>query len=127
MKDDRSDGRPAVDERWNRVFEALSARPRRRIITSLLDVPRERRVPLPDALQPSSLSMDRETLRTELRHRHLPKLADAGYVRWDADRLAVQRGPEFAEVAVVWETITASTDRYPPELVDGCPVLEDSF
>lgn len=127
MRDDRPDGRLSVDERWNRVFEVLSARPRRRVVASLVNVPKERRVPLPDALQPASLTVDRETLHVELRHCHLPMLADAGYVRWDADRLTVQRGPEFREVAAVWETLTSSTDQFPPDLVDGCPVLEGSF
>jgi len=127
MTTDRRRGRISVDERWDRVFEALSARPRRRVVSALVDVPDERRVPLPDAIQPATLDRDRERLRVELRHRHLPMLADADYVRWDADRLTVQPGPEFAEVGAVWETLVDSTDRLPPELVDGCPVLEGTF
>ena len=127
MTTDRPGGRVSVDERWNRVFEALSARPRRRVVSALADVPDERRVPLPDAIQPASMDRDRETLRVELRHQHLPMLADAGYVRWDANRLTVQPGPEFAEVGAVWETLVDSTDRLPAELTDGCPVLEGTF
>lgn len=127
MMGDRPGDEPSVHERWNRAFEALSARPRRRVVASLVDVPAERRVPLPDAIQPSTLAMDREQLRLELRHYHLPVLADAGYVLWDPDRLTVQRGPQFAEVATFWTTLVDSTDRFPPELVEGCPVLEGSL
>ena len=127
MTTDRRRGRISIDERWDRVFEALSARPRRRVVSALVDVPDERRVLLPDAIQPATLDRDRERLRVELRHRHLPMLADAGYVRWDEKRLTVQCGPEFAEVGAVWERLVDSTDQLPPELVDGCPVLEGTF
>ena len=37
-------------------------------------------------------------LHTAMRHRHLPKLRDAGYVRWNPEGDVVLRGPKFGEL-----------------------------
>lgn len=110
--------------RWDQLFEVLSAEPRREIVNSLLDEPRERRLPLPEAAVSPNQSVDHETLAIELRHHHLPKLADAGYVRWEEDPFCVQRGPYFDEPALIVETVTESMDEIPDSLMDDCKVLQ---
>lgn len=111
-------------DRWNQLFEVLSAEPRREILISLADAPRERRLPLPEAAKSPNQSMDSETLATRLRHHHLPKLADAGYVRWEADPFCVQRGPDFEEPQFILENVLESPDEVPHSLVNNCKILQ---
>ncbi|KPN29394.1 hypothetical protein SY89_00107 [Halolamina pelagica] len=112
-------------ERWDELYEALSAEPRRMIISSLLDEPRGRRLPLPDAAESPNQPMDVETLSTLLRHHHLPMLARAGYVRWDDDPFVVQRGPRFEEPAFIIELVTDSIDDLPTPLINNCKIFKD--
>ena len=86
---------------WDRVMHALSAGPRRQLIVALLDAPPERQLPLPDTALVPAVSQDPSSFSIELRHSHLPHLADAGYIRWSDDPFAVQRGPRFDEPAAV--------------------------
>lgn len=111
-------------ERWNQLFDALSAEPRREIIKSLIDVPQERRLPLPEAAESPNQSMDSETLEIELRHHHLPKLAEGGYVRWEGEPFCVQRGPNFAEPAFIVENVLESVDEIPQPLVNNCKIIQ---
>nr|WP_233510394.1 MULTISPECIES: hypothetical protein [unclassified Haloferax] len=41
---------------------------------------------------------NRDRLKVELFHIHLPKLADAGFVEWNRHRGSVARGPRFDEI-----------------------------
>lgn len=125
--DSRLSGDPEWAERWNELFEALSAEPRREIIISLLEEPRERRLPLPEAAESPNQSMDSETLAVHLRHQHLPKLAEAGYVRWESDPLRVQRGPNFDEPAFIVENVLDSMDEIPESLIDNCKIIQEAI
>ncbi|WP_435062449.1 DUF7344 domain-containing protein [Halobaculum sp. EA56] len=112
-------------ERWDRMFHALSAEPRRAIVISLSEAPAERRLPLPDAAETPNQAMDSETLSNQLRHHHLPLLADAGYVRWSSEPFCVQRGPAFDEAAFITEKVLESVEEIPQSLLDNCRVLPD--
>lgn len=112
-------------ETWDQLYDALAAQPRRMIIFSLLKEPDEQRLPLPDAAQSSSQPVDSEDFCVQLRHRHLPKLADAGYIRWQSDPFCVQRGPHFQEPALVVGKITEASDGYPQRLRNECVVVGD--
>lgn len=68
--------------------------------------------------------MDSETLILQLRHEHLPKLADAGYIRWTDDPFCVQRGPNFEEPALFVEAMLGSIDEIPPSLVNNCETIQ---
>lgn len=112
-------------ERWNRLYEALSAEPRRMIIYSLLDEPQERRLPLPDAAESPNQPRDTKTLSIQLRHHHLPLLAEAGYVRWEHEPFVVQRGPQFEEPACIIGLVTDSIDELPASLIRNCKIFQD--
>lgn len=112
-------------ERWDQLYEALSAEPRRMIISSLLDEPEERRLPLPAAAESPNQPRDAETLCIQLRHHHLPLLADAGYVRWEPDPFVVQRGPRFEEPACIIGLVTDSIDELPRSLINNCKIFQD--
>jgi hypothetical protein len=110
--------------RWDRVFRALSAEPRRQIVAALLEAPPERDLPLPEAANPPYLRTDPETLYLELRHCHLPLLAESGFVRWKEEPPCVSRGEAFEEVAVVVEALYDDVEAIPDQLREGCQRLE---
>jgi hypothetical protein len=95
------------------------------IIFSLLDEPNERRLPLPDAAESPNQSVDSETLAIQLRHHHLPKLAEPGYVRWEDVPFYVQPGPNFDEPTLVVGKIAESADDIPESLVNNCRFLRE--
>ena len=117
-------GKQAI-ERWNQVFDAISAESRRQLVVSLLDHPPEASVPLPEsAINPNFLP-DPEKFRRELLHHHLPKLADMEFVEWDTDPFVASRGPRFDEVAVVFGALHSFATDIPDPLVVGCQRLEE--
>ncbi len=113
-----------VAHRWDRVFDALSAEPRRQIVDALMDVPDGGWVQLPDAAATPAVETDPETLRVELQHHHLPLLADGGYVEWERTPFSATRGPRFDEVRIVLEGVYANATDVPDRLVVGCRTLE---
>jgi hypothetical protein len=110
--------------RWNRVFDAVSAEPRRQLIVSLVDAEPSETVPLPESAINPNVPVDPETLRVELRHNHLPRLAEEGFVEWGTDPLRASQGARFDEVAVVFETLHGASAELPDSLVIGCQRLE---
>ncbi|WP_247731037.1 hypothetical protein [Halovivax limisalsi] len=116
-----------VSERWNAVFEALSSEPRRQLIVSLLDAEANEPVPLPESAVMSNVPPDPETLRLELHHVHLPMLAELGFITWETDPLVAARGPQFDEVAVVFEAFHEVASSIPESLVVGCRRLEEEM
>lgn len=110
--------------RWDRVFTALSAEPRRQIVDELMTVPAGESIPLPDAAANSNASTDPDRLRLGLRHRHLPLLEEAGLVEWETDPFRAYRGRDFEAVSVVLESLYENAERIPDRLVSGCRRLE---
>ncbi len=125
MKVERSTGPGEMIERWDGVFGALAAEPRRQIVLSLSEAPPDRRLSLPQAANPPYMLRDPEPLAVELRHTHLPVLTDEELIVWDADPFQVGRGSRFDEVATVMEAVWDRADRIPDALVEGCQRLEE--
>lgn len=110
--------------RWDQVFEALSAEPRRQIVRELLDVSPNESVSLPDAAINPNLDVDRDQLRLSLHHHHLPVLECYEYVEWSPEPFRVTRGTNFDEVATVIDSLYQNAHDIPDPLVDGCQSLE---
>lgn len=115
---------PNLGDRWDQLLVTLAADPRREIIRSLLSAPRESRLPLPQTAETANQSVDSETLILQLRHQHLPKLANAGFICWTDDPFCVQRGPNFEESAFLIEAILESIDQIPLSLVNNCETIQ---
>lgn len=111
-------------ERWDRVFAVIAAEPRREIIRSLMDEPHGRRLPLPDAAESPNQSTGTKRFALQLRHHHLPKLADMGYIHWENDPFSVQRGPNFEEPAFFIKSVLESKDEIPSSLINNCKILQ---
>jgi len=100
----------------NRVFDTLRHPHRRCVLTALAEAnPRQGDDFATDEL--STGDEDPEQFRTELYHRHLPLLEEAGYVDWDWEADTFRRGPSFEEVAPLVELLRDN----PGELPDGWP------
>jgi len=110
-------------EKWDQLYEALAAQPRRMIIFSLLKEPEDKWLPLPDAASSPMQPMDSPEPCIHLRHHHLPKLAEAGYIRWKSDPFRVQRGPHFEEPGFVVSKLIESDREYPERLRNECVVI----
>ncbi|MFP8889734.1 hypothetical protein ACLI4U_08175 [Natrialbaceae archaeon A-CW2] len=93
-------------DRWDRVFEALAATPRRHLVASLTRAEPSTAVELPDAALPPNYSGDEHSFRIALEHRHLPKLADCAYIEWERDPFQTWRGHRFDEIAHVLGVLT---------------------
>lgn len=114
-----------VVDRWDDVFEALSAEPRRQLVVSLLDAPPDATVALPGAATNPRLDIDREHLATALYHRHLPLLEAHSFVEWTADPLAARPGRRFDEVGAVFDALHGVARDLPASLTVGCERLEN--
>ncbi|ELY63545.1 hypothetical protein CYV19_00430 [Natronobacterium gregoryi SP2] len=113
-----------VTEKWDDVFEAMAAEPRRQLIASLHDVPPDESVSLPESAVNPNVPVNSDQLRQELYHWHLPLLADQGFVDWDPDSLIASRGPNFDDVGTVFDVVHSTADQLPDSLVVGCQRLE---
>lgn len=124
MSEVRFENAKSVIQRWDRIFTALSAEPRRQLVVSLRDAPPEGTVSLPESAVNPNAPVDARTLRRELHHQHLPLLADMEVIEWRRDPLEAARGPQFEQVAVVFEALHTNARDLPDELVVGCQRLE---
>ncbi|WP_083909399.1 hypothetical protein [Natronococcus amylolyticus] len=113
-----------VIQKWDNVFKAVSAEPRRQLIVTLLDSPSDQAVPLPESAINPNVPANPEILKQELYHSHLPMLADLGFIKWETEPLVASRGPQFDEVAVVFEVLQSAAAEIPDSLVVGCQRLE---
>ena len=90
---------------------ALEDDRRRRLIEELVDRDGEESVSAIDAVRNGE--EDREALRIELFHKHLPLLERSDVVEWDRESLDVRRGSDFDQVRTVLATIDGHADGLP--------------
>jgi hypothetical protein len=115
------------------LFTLLAARPRRRVLVSLLDAG-EGSVPTADvtltrgaAARSSTAGRVESAVGSELdaavgvpesmRHVHLPKLDESDLVEWDDDAGTVARGPRFAEAEPFLRLLVRNQHELPGHLV----------
>ena len=81
--------RPPLDEQ----LEAVAHVERRRLLIALLE-----ESPLTNVPDESEDDAETRTRRIGMRHNHLPRLDDYGFVQWDQGNGLVARGPEFETI-----------------------------
>ena len=110
-------------ESVDRAFEALANPHRRQLLFALVTANPQ----ADDGLDPLNLLAEEASegpsvSRAGLRHVHLPKLADMGFVEWDRDAGDVSKGPDWDELAPVLQALSDSGDerseRWLPDLTD---------
>lgn len=101
----------------DQLFDALSRPERRQILLHLSDVgPRDDDQLTVDELVAADHNHDPDRLQRKLHHNHLPKLDDAGYVRWTPDTRTIRRGPRFDAIEPVLSLLYDHRDDLPDEL-----------
>ncbi|WP_435349270.1 helix-turn-helix domain-containing protein [Haloarchaeobius sp. HRN-SO-5] len=105
-----------TDRSLDRAFDALSHPTQRRILMLLSE--RNPRDEVEFSFEDIATEEDDlELFTSELYHAHLPKLAEEGYIEWDADARTVRRGWNFDEIAPLLHLLHEHQD----ELPDGWP------
>lgn len=96
----------------DRLFDALRHPYRRRILMLVNEHnPRDE-----DEFSVGELETEDDAVAltaVELYHAHLPKLAEAGYIEWDADTQTIRRGPNFDEIAPLLQLMADHEDELP--------------
>lgn len=84
---------------------------RRRLLVTLLDdTPEDTPIKITDRAGGGGTAD-----RIQLHHVHLPKLADAGYIRWDQEDHIVQQGPQFDAIEPLLTLLCDHADELPDE------------
>lgn len=111
-----SSGEPSERLALGEVLEILADIYRRRVLVELLDHnPLDDDVRLPeDAIIEDD---DLATLRTQMRHVHLPKLEDEGLVEWDREANVLRKGPRFEEIRPLLKLMADHADELPDDWV----------
>jgi hypothetical protein len=94
----------------DRIFDALCERHRRLILLTLHQT---------GSADISELRLrgndDPDITEIHLRHSHLPKLEDIGYVEWDEETDTISKGPRFSEIEPLLELIENHADELPDD------------
>jgi len=90
----------------NRVFDILSKTPRRQALFAI-------REGIVDNDADLLMRSSRKEEEIRLRHNHLPKLEQAGYIEWDQDTGSISEGPNFDEIKPMLELLETHADELP--------------
>ncbi|WP_205628434.1 DUF7344 domain-containing protein [Haloprofundus marisrubri] len=102
---------PAMDT----MLDILANRYRRRVLVALLDhnPQDDDETQIPDDAAPDD--EDPEELLLQMRHVHLPKLEEAGFIEWDQETNSVTKGPQFEEIRPLLELMANHGDELPDD------------
>jgi hypothetical protein len=95
------------------TLDVLANKYRRRVLVALLehnpqdDDDRQ----IPDDVHLESEDLDQLLIR--MRHTHLPKLEESGFIEWDQERNIVRKGPQFEEIQPLLELMENHADELP--------------
>lgn len=96
---------------WATLFECLRAKPRRRLLTRLTAYQPGETVHFTD-VRANEAAPD-TPVHAEYVHLHLPKLAAAGYIRWDEQSHEISQGPRFPEIEPFIEFVQTHSEQLP--------------
>ena len=105
----------------SQAFEALANSYRRQLLLALFDAnPQDDDDfdPL-DLLAEGETTDDLATTRLKLKHSHLPKLADMGFIEWDYELGELSKGPNWKEIAPLLRLMHEHRDVLPDEWLSG--------
>lgn len=96
----------------DRQLDAVKDDTRRRLLCSLEGVSPTQQA---SAVETTAFATDQQLL---LRHVHLPKLQQAGYVDWDPETGHVRRGPQFEDIQPLLRLLMDYEASNPEHLVE---------
>lgn len=96
--------------RFDDQLDAIAHVQRRKVLVALLeDNPR---ADSPGAIGDTVAAVDRPV---SMRHVHLPKLEDLGFIDWDRRTHEVRQGPRFDEIEPLLDVLVANQDELPAD------------
>lgn len=95
------------------VLQVLANKHRRQLLAALLDQRRQEVVQISESVEGDAEQWS--NLQVKMRHHHLPRLEDAGYIRWKKQQRVVVRGPAFDEVKPILELFDENAEELPVE------------
>ena len=93
------------------VLDALRDKHRRRLLVALLEHNPQEEVTIPEGVDMGEA--DRELVKAQMYHTHLPRLDELGIIRWNRDENEVVKGPNFEEMRPLLELINDHADELP--------------
>ncbi|WP_435157581.1 DUF7344 domain-containing protein [Haladaptatus sp. DFWS20] len=111
MKDQYIASQPSLDN----LLDVLSDTYRRRLLIALLEHnPQDDEDPqIPNDVKSDDEAL--ESLKLQMRHSHLPKLEDTGFIEWDQHTNTVRKGPRFEEIRPILELMHNHADELPSD------------
>lgn len=104
---DALEARSVSSEEIDSMMDALSNRVRRIILVTLVG----------DTPEVSIAALERqihhENARIRLYHKHLPRLANAGWINWDDDSGTISKGPKFSTVEPLVQLLKEYNTDFP--------------
>jgi hypothetical protein len=98
---------------FGEMVDALADVQRRKLLVALLEHnPQDDR---PVVIEDSESGSDAVSRLMLMKHTHLPKLVDYGFIEWDEDTHAVMKGPKFEEIRPLLELLENHQDELPPD------------
>jgi len=95
------------------VLDALGDVQRRKLLVRLLD--HNPQDDTPAVVADSEQDRDAMGRLVSMRHVHLPKLEEYGFVEWDQKTHEVRKGPNFEEIRPLLELLAAHPDELPDD------------
>jgi hypothetical protein len=94
------------------VFDALANEQRRRVLVHMLSHnPEDDSKPYIGNIEFEKA--DVEFFRIDMKHTHLPKLEEYGFIEWDREEQVVTKGPKFEEIRPILELLENHRDELP--------------
>jgi predicted transcriptional regulator len=95
------------------MVEALADVQRRTLLVALLEHNPQDDTPV--IVADSDGEADAVERLVAMRHVHLPKLADYGFIEWDEDTHEVAKGPKFDDIRPLLELLDEHGDELPAD------------
>jgi predicted transcriptional regulator len=109
MTDKGAGGNISFDD----LADVLADTQRRKLLIALLEHnPQDDR---PVGIADEGTESDSLERLVSMRHVHLPKLADYGFIDWDEDAHEVTKGPNFEEIRPMLELLDDHEDELPAD------------
>ena len=106
------DGEKRVD--LDNVFNALSHTVRRRILVAIMtDNPRWQDEF--ETMEFRAENREREPIRIEIYHQHLPLLDEGDFIDWDRETGQIRRGEHFEDIRPLLELLDNHRDELPDD------------
>lgn len=103
----------ATQPTFNEMLDALGNIQRRKLLLALLNHnPQDDESVVIDAEETAGEELTR---LVEMKHSHLPKLEEYGFISWNQETNQVSKGPNFEEIRPLLELLSEHEDELPEE------------